>query len=255
MLSAVYTDIGIEKKVNQDSCLLKEAVTAQGTILFAAVCDGMGGLKNGEVASACVVEELRSWFENDLSVLTYNGFTAEDVKKSLNRVIIMADKKIRSYGRDNGACGTTLSGVLLAKNRYLTVNVGDSRVYRIDSDSPHQLTHDQTLAQRRVDEGEITQEEALTDDGQNILLQCIGWGAEVVPSYTEGMYRDRSVFLLCSDGFRHRLTAEEIKNLFLPEKMDSETRMKRALRTGVETAMKRKENDNITAIVINTAGD
>lgn len=255
MLSAAYTDVGILKKVNQDSCLVKEAVTSKGSILFAAICDGMGGLKNGEVASACVIRDLDQWFEHSLAVLAYDGFTVGALKKSLNRMIFSADEKIKLYGKKEGACGTTLSGVLLAKGRYLTVNVGDSRVYRISDDGPHQLTHDQTLAQLRADDGKITQQEALTDPGQSVLLQCIGSGGEVVPAYTEGTYEPDSVFFLCSDGFRHRLSAEEIGELFGPGKMTTEKAMEKALRTGTEAVMRRKEKDNITAIVLRTERD
>lgn len=252
MLSAAYTDVGILKEINQDSCLVKEAVTSNGTILFAAICDGMGGLKNGEVASACVIEGINDWFEHNLAVLAYDGFSVGAVKQSLNRMIFTADEKIKKFGKRKGACGTTLSGVLLAGERYLTVNVGDSRVYRIDSDGPHQLTHDQTLAQQRADEGKITQQEAMTDPGQSVLLQCIGWGGEVVPAYTEGTYEPDTIFFLCSDGYRHRLSAEELGNLFSPAKMTTESIMKKALRTGAETVKHRKEKDNITAILLRT---
>ena len=252
MLSAAHTDVGISKKINQDSCLVKEAVTSNGTILFAAICDGMGGLKNGEVASACVVKDLNDWFEYSLPVLAYDGFTVNALKQSLNRMIFCADEKIKNYGERKGACGTTLSGVLLAGGRYLTVNIGDSRVYRIGSDGPHQLTHDQTLAQQRADEGKITQQEAMTDPGQSVLLQCIGSGGEVVPSYTEGTYEPGAVFFLCSDGYRHRLSADELGHLFSPKKMTTESSMKKALRTGAETVKQRNERDNITAILLCT---
>ena len=63
-LSAVHTDKGIKKNTNQDSVLIKEAVTDHGKVFFAAVCDGMGGLAKGEVASATLVRAFSDWFEN-----------------------------------------------------------------------------------------------------------------------------------------------------------------------------------------------
>ena len=60
---AVQTDIGIKKDTNQDSCCVKEAVTEKGNILFAVICDGMGGLAKGEVASATLVKTFSNWFE------------------------------------------------------------------------------------------------------------------------------------------------------------------------------------------------
>ena len=68
-LTAMHTDIGTRKKMNQDSIIVLEAQTGMGNILFASVCDGMGGLAKGEVASAAMVRAFESWFENDLPSL------------------------------------------------------------------------------------------------------------------------------------------------------------------------------------------
>lgn len=48
LLSAVCSDRGIKKKINQDSLLVRSAMTKEGEILLAAVCDGMGGLEKGK---------------------------------------------------------------------------------------------------------------------------------------------------------------------------------------------------------------
>ena len=250
MLSAACTDIGNVKKVNQDSCLIKEALTSGGTIFFAAVCDGMGGLKNGEIASAYVTEAMSEWFSHDLAVLAADGFTGSAIKKSMNTAILAADERVNRFSENTGDCGTTLSAILIINGRYLTVNVGDSRVYKIDSEDLLQLTHDQTLAQQRVDEGEIDQEDAEKDPGQSILLQCIGAGGDVVPDYTEGICEKGDVFLLCSDGFRHKLSRNEIRSMYAPEKMRSEKVMEKALRAGIDMVKKRKERDNITAVLV-----
>ena len=250
MLSAAYTDIGNVKTVNQDSCLIKEAVTSGGSILFAAICDGMGGLKNGEIASAYVTEAMSEWFSHDLAILAADGFTGEEIKRSMNAAILAADERVNRYSRKSGDCGTTLTAVLIVGRRYITVNVGDSRVYRIGRRGILQLTHDQTLAQQNVDDGLITQKEAETDKGQSVLLQCVGAGGDVVPDYTEGTCGEGDVFLRCSDGFRHRLSGEEMKELYAPEKMRSEKIMEKALKEGVRLIKERKERDNITAILI-----
>ena len=51
-LTATQTDIGTRKKTNQDSMIVMQAATDRGQVLLASVCDGMGGLAKGEVASA-----------------------------------------------------------------------------------------------------------------------------------------------------------------------------------------------------------
>ena len=66
MKSAYWTDIGIKKKVNQDACVILEADTDHGEVDFAAVCDGMGGLSDGEVASETMAIALKTWFRSRL---------------------------------------------------------------------------------------------------------------------------------------------------------------------------------------------
>ena len=57
-LTACHTDVGTRKKTNQDSMIIMQAETEVGNVLFASVCDGMGGLAKGEVASATMVRAL-----------------------------------------------------------------------------------------------------------------------------------------------------------------------------------------------------
>lgn len=66
---AHHTDIGLKKKTNQDALLLKTAQTPDGDVGLFAVCDGMGGLSYGELASATVVRGLSDWFDNELPEL------------------------------------------------------------------------------------------------------------------------------------------------------------------------------------------
>ena len=67
--SAGATNVGTTKKTNQDSYLIKIAETELGDVALIAVCDGMGGLAKGELASAEVIHALSDWFENKLPIL------------------------------------------------------------------------------------------------------------------------------------------------------------------------------------------
>ena len=60
------TDIGIAKQTNQDGVLIKYGKCVKGEVLLTVVCDGMGGLEKGEVASAAVIREFARWFEEEL---------------------------------------------------------------------------------------------------------------------------------------------------------------------------------------------
>ena len=87
LLSAACSDIGIRKHVNQDAVLIRSAVGKEGEVLLAAVCDGMGGLEKGEVASGEVIRGLSRWFEEKLPKLLVDGddkmLLGEEQKKSI----------------------------------------------------------------------------------------------------------------------------------------------------------------------------
>ena len=246
---SVVSDIGSVKKVNQDAALYKEAETEDGPIVFAAVCDGMGGLHDGEVASASVITSLGKWFEGVLPGIMRKGFGYKDIIRSLNRVVVSEDEAITAYGEDVGDCGTTLAGILIYQGKYLCINIGDSRVYRLTDSDIQQLTHDQTVVQQMIDNGSLSIEEAKTHPERNVLLQCIGAGGDVVPEYTKGSCKMGDVFLVCSDGFRHTITEDEMRDWFCPEEMDSEKKLNERALEAVETCKERGERDNISVLV------
>ena len=80
-LSVVHSDRGIKKNTNQDSVLIKEASTDYGDVMLAVVCDGMGGLAKGEVASAALIKAFSMWFEVQFPELLYRRRTADGKTK------------------------------------------------------------------------------------------------------------------------------------------------------------------------------
>ena len=73
LMTAYATDVGIEKNTNQDSLSIQTAQTDRGTVILAVVCDGMGGLQKGELASANVILAFRKWFEEKLPEELYRA--------------------------------------------------------------------------------------------------------------------------------------------------------------------------------------
>ena len=196
-----------------------------------------------------MIKALAAWFDNYLPLLVKGGITDEVLVESLNRLITDEDERITEYGEENGECGTTLAAVVAYGGKYLCVNVGDSRVYRITDDGILQLTHDQTVVQQLIDSGRITRKQAEIHPDRNILLQCVGAGGDVVPEYGIGEYEKGDVFLVCSDGFRHRLVEEEMMRLF-GAGTDTEKKLMAAAERAVEVNMQRKERDNITVVAV-----
>ena len=77
---ALHTDVGIRKETNQDSMCVKQAETEKGQILLAIICDGMGGLEKGEVASATVINAFSAWFEEELPIILAKDSYFDEVK-------------------------------------------------------------------------------------------------------------------------------------------------------------------------------
>lgn len=251
-LTGTCTDVGTRKKTNQDSMIVMQAETTYGPVLFASVCDGMGGLAKGEVASAAMVRKLEAWFMEGFPELIANGFSVDKLWEQWRKVILEAAAKISAYGVEcHTDLGTTCAAVLIYNNNFYTCNVGDSRVYLI-SDNVYQLTKDQTYVQREIDAGRMTYEQSLVDPNRSVLLQCIGASQFVDPVFTSGPAGANQVFLLCCDGFRHVVTASEFYQFFHPSVMTSEKVIAKRLKEVTQLNIDRREDDNISAILVKT---
>lgn len=255
-LSVAHTDVGIRKKTNQDSVLIKEASTDYGEVLLAVVCDGMGGLAKGELASATLIRTFSDWFENDFPKILYEsrdeeGIYRSAVENALNQLILETNVKISNYGLHNHVTmGTTAALILFVEGIYYIANVGDSRVYKIDDASIQLLTTDQTFVQREVEEGRMTLEEAKVHPRRNMLLQCVGASENIFPQFECGAYERGEIYMLCSDGFRHLISEQEFCKLIRPGEVTKEADLKNVAVYCTELNKQREEKDNISVIFI-----
>lgn len=251
---AVHTDVGIRKETNQDSLCIKQAETDNGVILLAIICDGMGGLEKGEVASATVITAFSKWFETELPLQLTKENYFEDIRYRWERMIKEQNHNISDYGRAHHIqLGSTITAMLIFEGgMYLIGHVGDSRAYRITDRTIEKLTQDQTVVANEVRQGRLTPEQAESDPRRNVLLQCIGASKIVEPDFIEGSIAINECYMLCSDGFRHIVTAEEIQVAFSPANNSDENTMKNNVIKLIELNKEREETDNISAILIKT---
>lgn len=246
----VQTDIGTTKDVNQDAASVKIVDTEKGPVLFAVICDGMGGFDKGEIASSSLIRAMLKWFDNDFPEHKGN-FSFDDIFSQWNYIIQSMNEKIADYGRTNGIkLGTTLSMIIFYENKFCFAHVGDSRIYKIQCNSFTQLTKDHTVVAEKFANGEITEEQIETDVDRNILLQCIGASRKVNPQFGHGDVDTNDLFLLCTDGFRHEISKAEIQNFLNPDKNNSNKDIIVNIASLIERAKQRNEEDNITAEVI-----
>ena len=112
------------------------------------------------------------------------------------------------------------------------------------------MTKDQTFIQREMDMGRMTPEEARKDSRRNVLLQCVGASDFINPEFLTGQMAENAVYMLCSDGFRHVITPEEIFNRLNPVNMQDEETMRQQLVYLTDLNKYRREDDNISAAAI-----
>lgn len=251
-LTAVHTEPGLVKKINQDSLCVMEARTGVGEILMAVICDGMGGLAKGEVASASVAQALSEWFVKELPTQITNDNFWQEIKLRWQQLLLDENQKISRYGKARGVqLGTTATAILLLNDeKYLIAHVGDSRVYCLDNQGIRQITEDQTVTASEIKAGRLTPQEAETDPRKNVLLQCVGASPHMKPVMLEGGLQKGQIILLCSDGFRREISQEELFEQLRPEMSESEQSMKQNLVQLAEINKQRQEKDNISSILI-----
>lgn len=254
-----YSDIGNRKKVNQDALLVKQARTSSlGRVCFACLCDGMGGLSQGEIASASFINRMSQWFQNEFpTLLTPSADETEDlslggpapytgywrkIEAQWAMICRQMNQGLGQYGREQGIrLGTTAVAIMLIGNEYLIMSVGDSRAYLMDKKSISQLTHDQSYVQQQMDMGRMTAEQAAVSSQKSVLLQCIGASENVFPDFFKGKFDRKSRFLLCSDGLWRLLKNEELIKY---------SAQKDGIKKMTEIVKGRGETDNISGLVI-----
>ena len=247
---AAVTDIGIKKETNQDSVCMKIAETSDGKqVVMVMVCDGMGGLEKGELASATVIRKFSAWFANELPRKLV-AFSWQEIAQEWTIFLKKINQEILQYGKAIKVnLGTTVSVMLIVDNEYMIAHVGDSRVYRID-ENVEQITEDQTFIAREMKRGTMTLEEAMRDKRRNMLLQCVGSSRDVEPDILFGKVKANEIYMLCSDGFRHKVSNEEIHENFYPRGINSPADLERKEKHMVAIVKARQEKDNISVVAI-----
>lgn len=222
---------------NEDSLCYKQAVFMHHRIAMAVICDGMGGMEQGQLASASVVRAFDKWFDDRLQgLLTGNDFQVEGIINEWRRLIGKLNQQLYRYGNDEGIkLGTTLSAILFFDDKYVIGHVGDSRIYAIRI-FVRKLTTDQSLM-----------------PGSNVLLECIGVSDKVNPCFYSGRM-GHGHMLLCTDGFWHKVSCLYIAMNFgigrlLFGKNEKEAMHNRLLHH-VRRCISKGETDNISAVVI-----
>lgn len=237
-ISEVYWD-RCGRPCNQDTLSLQEAGTGKKKLLFALVCDGMGGLQEGEQASGYVAERMTEWFYREAAVMVRKRKSGKKLLRAGLRVLYECNERINRFAEDRGIrIGTTVTALLLVERKYHIWHSGDSCLYRVTSFAGRARI-------RRLTESHAA-------DGRT-LTKCIGSFPWQQPDTAKGRLAvKQNTFLLCSDGFWRRLGEARFCTAFAPKELMREEQLYRRLREAAEYAKKHGETDNMSAVLIRT---
>lgn len=263
------SDIG-GRKNNEDAYLINEDMG-----LF-IVADGMGGHDKGEVASwftsqnlEGIVDVLKQGemgetldditphlkFVDDDDLLVYaimriNRRLYEENQKEVEKTTApagSAEAEFAALTARKKRMGTTLVSLLIRGRRAWLAHVGDSRAYRISSDSIQRLTHDHTWIAERIRKGEITPDEAKMHEKRNIITRSVGFKKDVEADIDVITIYSPERFLLCSDGLSNVVREKEMFEL------GRSADIREACERMVDLAVDRGGSDNITAVIVDVS--
>ncbi|MEY4166724.1 MAG: hypothetical protein RIR52_548 [Acidobacteriota bacterium] len=230
------TDRGLNPRRtrNEDNLLV---LPERGLFL---VADGVGGRRGGETASRTVVEVFRRVFSQPRFI--------DDHRAVLLSTIDLCNQKIYEGAQSNidlEGMATTVAAVAVSGNIATVVHVGDSRVYRIDSQGLVRLTEDHSEVGEALRAGRITEELAATHPKRNVINRALGADSEVEPDLIEIELDETTTLLLCTDGVTRYLDDAQLEELLLsgrhPQTLCQMIR---------ERCYDGGADDNLTAIVV-----
>lgn len=212
---ACKTDLGRVRENNEDKF---EFFIPEDTRLLATrglifvVCDGMGGHAAGQIASELATKTF---------IEVYLNHPASDPKAAMRSAVTAANRFVLDVGRAVPArrgMGTTLSALILIQDRAYTVQVGDSRVYRLRDSIMEQLTWDHTWLEEAVRAG-TPREVAEQSHNKHVLTRAVGTDENLPCDISEFDLVSNDTFLLCSDGLINHVPDDGIHHaltLFSP---------------------------------------
>ena len=211
-----------------------------------AVCDGMGGMTSGAVASATAIKTIKEWFAAGRLTVEVMA-TQATILQHIEQAIIAADEAIKDDGRKNSAhegMGSTIVLAWIVDNHVYVGWCGDSRAYRYNAATGlERLTRDHSYVQELVDSGKLSKDLAFEHPDNNIITRSLGDNRQKVkPDLNCFRLYDGDMILLCSDGLSGVLRDVEIESI-LASRSGTMEESRNALWTASEQA---GWNDNVT---------
>lgn len=206
-----------------------------------AVCDGIGGQKDGEEASYTAVSQLRTCHDL-LTTSSFNEAVGHWIQETNTNIV----------NTTHGGC--TLAMVYIDNKGINIAHVGDSRVYCLHENNLIRLTKDHSKMQLLIDAGLLTAEEAQTHPQRHMITRYLGMKKEngpCIPTISRSLpLADGERYLICTDGLTDMLSDTTIQSIMKYSKSTKD-----CVKQIYTAAMDAGGRDNITIIVFDISLD
>ncbi len=242
LTAAWRTDPGLVRSHNEDFVHVYEPPTEADRRRHGAVyivADGVGGADAGEVASQYASEQTLQHYLTDDDRTDW-GARLIDAMQAANTDL----RRLAADRDDSRRMATTMVAAVVQDGRAYIGNVGDSRAYQWRRGQLQQISRDQSLVARLVEEGALTPEEAVRYPYKNVILYSIGSEKRPPIDLYEIEVEPGDLLVLCSDGLTRHVEDGEIALIAGDEPPDV------AADSLVRLARDRGGEDNITVAII-----
>lgn len=234
------TDVGRTRIANEDA--FRHGVFADGTS-WAIVCDGMGGVHGGKIASSTAIDIVSQKINK-----CYNSAMQTS---SLENLLLSSITTANCIVYDRGAgdkelegMGTTIVAAIIKNGEACIAHVGDSRAYQIRGNEIKLITKDHSLVQEMLDMGEITQSEFEHHPRRNIITRALGVDDKIDIEFDIIEFRDGDALVLCSDGLSGQVGKDELLSVYNNSAFDV------LADRYIEAANNKGGADNITVVIM-----
>lgn len=250
IIALSYTATG-NRKYQQDAVYVSGSRKIAGnrkTRVFAAVCDGMGGMADGGCASSTAIHMFREGFEKiekepNIQIPTF-----------FRQGIRSVDAVISQFPKEAGkGSGTTLVAVIAENNRLYWASVGDSRIYILRGRDMIQVTRDHNYMlrlQQMVDNGQMTLQEAQAKKQKEALISFLGIGNVTLMDINEQPFEMQfgDIVLLCSDGITKTLPDDQIRDIIKNDAVSMKEKAKILVEAAVRGNTHSQDNTSVAIL-------
>ena len=224
----------VASRTLRDGSMMAKVMLTEEQRFIAAIADGIGGYRGGDIASEEVVDELSRYF-----YALPNGLSSEEIVSKFKEWVQVMHAELLERSRSDSSLkgmGTTLVSLFVYEGKTFWMNCGDSRLYRLRNDILCQLSTDHSLQQMAGNENAPS----------NVILNSIGAGESVFIDIEEisNAVFNNDTFMLCSDGITDALSDELIEAILTSSSIDKL----------LNVALTAGGNDNASACLLKFSG-